>query len=108
MDRLDRSRCGWRDLEYSAQPARYAKGKIALQVPGIDGWVYPGGTLCPDCGRRQISGNDHFGNCPRAREVHPMTLFACLLLNAASLAVTLTLFAQIHAVLPLLHDEDEP
>ena len=24
-------------------------------------------NTCPDCGRKQISGNDHFGNCPRAK-----------------------------------------
>jgi tRNA(Ile2) C34 agmatinyltransferase TiaS len=22
---------------------------------------------CPHCGRKQISGGDHFGNCPRAK-----------------------------------------
>ena len=26
------------DLQYTASPARYAKGKIALRIPGIDGW----------------------------------------------------------------------
>lgn len=24
-------------------------------------------SRCPECGRRQISGNDHFGNCPCAK-----------------------------------------
>lgn len=25
-----------------------------------------GGPVCPECGRRQISGNDHFGSCSQA------------------------------------------
>ena len=26
------------DLQYSIHPARYAKGKVAIQTPGVDGW----------------------------------------------------------------------
>ena len=26
------------DLQYRAQPARYAKGKVALHIPGVGGW----------------------------------------------------------------------
>lgn len=26
------------DLQYTAQPARYAKNMVALHIPGVDGW----------------------------------------------------------------------
>ena len=26
------------DLQYSIHPARYAKGKMAIQTPGVGGW----------------------------------------------------------------------
>lgn len=68
------------DLQYTANPARYAKGKIALHIPGIDGWKSLAALILTN----EIAPNCRYSNRERAYIVSPAQAFrfACAVKNA--------------------------